>query len=97
MNLGKCGTLDFDEDCIKYRGDYYSISQKNIMTLEPEHFNKLRKKIVEINPFKEALDKINTTKFTFPQISGNAEKQFCNESVYGSLSVLQVCGVMKMD
>jgi hypothetical protein len=97
MTLGKCGTLDLDEDCVRYRGDYYSISQKNIMTLEPEHFDKLRKKIIEINPFKEALDKINTTKFTFPQISGSAEKQFCNEAVYGSLSVLQVCGVMKMD
>ena len=93
--LGKCGTLD--EDHIYYRGEYYSISRNNIMTLEPAHFDKVRKKIVSINPFKEALDKINSTKFTFPQISGNAEKHFCNESVYGSLSVLQVCGVMKMD
>jgi hypothetical protein len=43
---------------------------------------------------KAALQK---KRFVLPQETASADKEFCNESIYGSVNILWVCGVVKLD
>lgn len=40
---------------------------------------------------------VGSRRFVLPQQTSGVQAHFCNESVYGSLNVLWVCGVVRME
>jgi len=62
----------------------------------PQDYKNTISTMKKLDFFNYIKNKLNTTKFVMPQIKETVESYFCNESVYGEVTLIVVSGLLKV-